>query len=100
MLLLSWHCEKGDSMITVKDKTTIAGISELRSQAEKILSSTKDHNVILERHNKPVVVMINYKQYETFEKMLDFAEDYVLGMLALERDKKSARRDFVDIDKW
>ena len=32
--------------------------------------------------------------------MLDFAEDYVLGMLALERDKKSTKKDFVDIEKW
>ena len=87
-------------MITVKEKTTIAGISELRDQSEKILNSVKDHPVILERHNKPVAVMIGYKRYATFQKMLDFAEDYILGLIASERDKHASKKDFIDIDKW
>ena len=87
-------------MITIKEKATIAGISELRNQSEKILQSIKDHNVILERHNKPVAVMIDFKRYEVFEQLLDLAEDYVLGMIALQRDRKARKEDFVDIDKW
>ena len=87
-------------MITVKQKTSIAGISELRNKSEEILKNVKDHDVVSERHNKPVAVMIDYKQYELHEKMLDYAEDYVLGMLALERDKKSSKKDFIDIEKW
>ena len=87
-------------MITIKEKTTIAAISELRNQSEKILNNIQDHHVILERHNKPVAVMIGYKQYETFEKMVDLAEDYILGVLAVERDKKSTKKDFIDINRW
>jgi PHD/YefM family antitoxin component YafN of YafNO toxin-antitoxin module len=89
-------------MITVKDKSTIANISELRQKekSDEILRNLKDHKVILEKHNSPVAVMIDYQQYETLEKMLEFAEDYVLGMIAMERDKTAKKVDFVDIDKW
>ena len=87
-------------MITVRKKTTIATISELRNKSEQILKNVKDHNVILERHSKPVAVMVDYSKYEFWEQMLEFAEDYVLGNLALQRDKKSTSSDFVPIEKW
>lgn len=87
-------------MITVRQKATIAAISELRNKSEEVLKSVQDHHVILERHNKPVAVMIDYEQYEAFEKLLDYAEDYTLGMLARERDKKAKKSDFVDIKRW
>lgn len=87
-------------MITVKSKTTIAGISELRTQSDKILKNVRDHYVVLERHQKPVAVLIDYRKFEVFEKMLDYAEDYILGQLAKERDQHSKKSDFVDIDQW
>ncbi len=87
-------------MITIKEKSTIVSISELRTKAEEILNRLKENKVILSRHNKPVVVMLDYKQYETVEKMLGFAEDYILGSIALQRDVHAKKRDFVDIDKW
>ncbi len=85
-------------MITVKKKATIATISELRNKSSKILNSLKENRVILQRHKKPVAIMVDYKQYENVEEMLEFAEDYILGMTALQRDEKAKKRDFVDID--
>jgi PHD/YefM family antitoxin component YafN of YafNO toxin-antitoxin module len=87
-------------MMTVKEHTTIAAISELRNKSEAILHSLKENRVILERHKKPVAVMLDYKRFEAMEKMIDFSEDYILGALALERDKKSKPSDFIDIDAW
>ncbi len=87
-------------MITISDKATIAAISELRNKTEDILKQLADHHVILQRHNKPVAVMIGYKQYEQFKKLLDLAEEHALGTTALERDKKSSKKDFVDIKDW
>lgn len=89
-------------MITVKDKSTIANISELREKkkSEQILRNLKDHKIILEKHNSPVAVMIDYGQYETLEKLLEFAEDYVLGLMAKERDASVKKEDYIDIDKW
>lgn len=87
-------------MITIKKETTIAAISELRTKSAEVLKNLKDHDVVLERHNKPVAVMIDYKRYELQEKLLDWAEDYMLGMIALERDKGAKKSDFIDIEKW
>ena len=87
-------------MITVKKESTIAGLSELRTKSDAILQELKNHPVILEKHNKPVAVMIAYGRYALEEKMMDLAEDYILGCLAAERDKTSKPKDFVDIQKW
>lgn len=87
-------------MITIKHSATLASISELRTKSEEILSRLKENRVILERHNKPVAVMVDYAQYEKYEAMLDLAEDLVLGSLAAARDKAAKKGDFVDLDKW
>lgn len=87
-------------MITVKEKATIAAISELRNKSEQILHILKENQVILERHKRPVAVMLDYEQFERFNSMLDFAEDYILGSLALQRDKSAKKSDFVDLDQW
>ncbi len=87
-------------MITVKSEATIAGISELRNKSEKILDLLKSHRVILERHRKPIAVMINYEEYEKFQKIIELADDYLLGKMSLNRDKTAKKNDFVDIEKW
>jgi PHD/YefM family antitoxin component YafN of YafNO toxin-antitoxin module len=87
-------------MMTVKEKTTIASISELRNKSEAILHSLKSNRVILERHKHPIAVMLDYKRFELMEEMIDFAEDYILGAMAQQRDKNSKPSDFVDIDAW
>lgn len=92
--------EGRSDMITISDKATIAAISELRNKSEEILKQLGDHRVILQRHNKPVAVMIGYREYERLSQLIDLAEEYVLGMTALERDKKSGKKDFVDIENW
>lgn len=87
-------------MITVRDSATLASISELRSKSEEILSHLKSNRVILERHKKPIAVMIDFDQYEKFEALLELAEDLVLGMKALKRDRAAGKNDFVDLDQW
>ena len=87
-------------MITVRDKTTLASISELRNKSEQILSHLKENRVILERHQRPIAVMLDYAQYEKFEAMLELAEDLVLGTLASEQDRTAKKSDFVDLEQW
>ena len=87
-------------MITIADKSTIAGLSELRTKSEKILKQLEDHKVILQKHNKPVAVMLAYKQYINLMNLLDMVENRTLGEIALKRDQKSTGKDFVDIDEW
>lgn len=87
-------------MMTITDKTTIASLSELRTKSEEILKQLADHKVILQKHNRPVAVMLAFKQYEYLEKLLDLVEEYALGNLAKARDERSGRKDFIDIEKW
>ncbi len=87
-------------MITVKYSATLASISELRKKSMQILAQLKENRVILERHKKPVAVMIDYAQFEKLEAMLDLAEDLVLGTLARKRDRSSRKSDFIDLDRW
>ena len=87
-------------MITVKKETTIAGLSELRTKSEEILRELKGHPVILEKHSRPIAVMVDYQQYALEEEMLEYAEDYILGKLAAKRDQKAKPTDFIDIRKW
>ena len=87
-------------MITVKNRASIASISELRSKSKMVLKSMKDHPVILQRHNKPLAVLMDYKSFETLDAMLDYAEDYILGRLAARRERQARPADYVDIDEW
>ena len=87
-------------MFTVKHSATLASISELRTNSEQILSQLKENRVILERHKKPVAVMLDYAQYEKIEAMLELAEDLVLGTLAMERDRRADKKDFLDLERW
>lgn len=87
-------------MITINEKSSIAALSELRTKSEEILKQLSKNKVILQKHNKPVAVMISYQQYAVLEHLLDRIEDYTLGMTALERDKKTSQKDFVDIEEW
>ncbi len=87
-------------MITISERATIAALSELRTKSEEILKQLSKNRVILQKHNKPVAVMLSYQQYAALEQLLDRIEDYTLGMTALERDQKASKKDFVDIEKW
>ena len=68
--------------------------------SEEILKQLSKNKVILQKHNKPVAVMLSYQQYSVLEELLDRIEEYTLGMTALERDKKASQKDFVDIEEW
>lgn len=72
-------------MITVKEDTTLVGISELRTNIDKILEEAKKHKVLIERRNKPVAVLLAIERYADIEKILGTLEDVTLGYLAKER---------------
>ena len=63
-------------MITMKKDTTLVGISELRNQPDKIFNEMRKRLVVIEKHHKPVAVLVPVEQFEEMEKLLDFVEDY------------------------
>jgi len=39
-------------MITIKEDTTLVGVSELRTKMDEILKESKKHKVLIEKRNK------------------------------------------------
>lgn len=86
-------------MITVKEETTLVGISELRNQPEKILKEMRKRPVVIERHRKPVAVLVPIEQFEDREELFDFVEDQILGYLARQREKKHRNPKWVSLEE-
>ena len=85
-------------MYTMKEETTLVGVSELRTKLEKILEAARRHKVVIEKRNKPVAVLIAIERYNEMEELLDLIEDYEFGRIAGEREKKSSRKDYIRLD--
>ena len=86
-------------MITVKEDTTLVGVSELRTNIDRVLEEAKKHKVLIEKRNKPVAVLFTIERYERMEEILDALEDIALGYLAREREAASKPEDYLDIHK-
>jgi prevent-host-death family protein len=85
-------------MITVKENTTLVGVSELRSGIDKILEKAKNGLVIIEKRHKPQAVLLSSEEYEHMQNTIETAEDLVLGFMAQERFEKSADKDYIPIE--
>jgi prevent-host-death family protein len=86
-------------MITVKENTTLVGVSELRGGIEKVLAKAKLGPVILEKRNKPAAVLLSDAQYRRMLDVYELAEDLVLGQIASRRRRSARDSDYVDIEK-
>lgn len=85
-------------MITVKEDTTLVGVSEFRTHVDEIIEETKKHKVLIGKRNKPVAVLINMEKFHQMESTLDLLEDFALGFLAQERESQSKSSDYLDIE--
>ena len=85
-------------MLTVKENTTLVGISELRAGIDKILEKARKGLVIIEKRHKPQAVLMSTEEYEHLTSILDMAEDLVLGFIAADRFKNSKETDYLDIE--
>lgn len=86
-------------MYTIKEDTTLVGVSELRSRIDKVIEEAQHHKVIIEKRNKPIAVLIAIDQYNAMEEILDLVEDLELGRIARDREKNSKASDYIPIDK-
>jgi prevent-host-death family protein len=79
-------------MLTVKEDTTVVGITELRKMIPEILKKIKTEKVILTRRNRPIGILLDYQEFERIEQMVDLIEDDLLGKLANERTSRKSRK--------
>ena len=86
-------------MRRVKSDTTLIGISELRTQADAILKVAQHEPVIVEKHHKPMAVLVPIDEYERTHDALDAVEDCLLGLLAKEREQRSKRKDYLTLEE-
>ena len=86
-------------MRRVKGDTTLVGVSELRTQADEILKVAQQEPVIVEKHHKPMAVLIPITQYERTESILDTLEDTILGLLAKERERRTPRKAYLTLEE-
>ncbi len=85
-------------MITVKENTTLVGVSELRAGIDKVLEKAQEGLVIIEKRRKPQAVLISNEEYEHIQEIMEMAEDFVLGYIARERFENSNENDYVDLE--
>ena len=85
-------------MITVRENTTLVGVSELRKGIDKILEKAQEGIVVIEKRHKPAAVLMSNEEYQHIQNILEISEDLVLGFFADERFKNSKERDYVDIE--
>lgn len=85
-------------MITVKENTTLVGVSELRTGIDKVLEKAQDGLVIIEKRRKPQAVLISNEEYEHIQEIMEMAEDFVLGYLAKERFENSKKEDYIELE--
>lgn len=78
---------------------TIVGVSELRTQLDKVLKLAKESKVFLGKRQKPVAVLVPIEKYQETEDFLDRIEDVVLGYIAQERDKSTPLKDYIPLEK-
>ena len=86
-------------MITVKEDTTLVGISELRVNIDKVLEEIKKHKVIIGKRNKPVAVLLDVERYNQMEQILEVLEDFALGYLAKKRVQNSQPADYLTLEE-
>jgi prevent-host-death family protein len=79
-------------MITVEEKTTLVGVTELRKVINEILEKLKSTKVILTKRNKPVGVLVDYGEFRQIEEIMEALEDYILGTLAKERAQRKGKK--------
>jgi prevent-host-death family protein len=85
-------------MITVKENTTLVGVSELRTGIDNILKKAKEGLVVIEKRHKPQAVLLSSEEYEHMQNIVETAEDLVLGFMARDRFKSSTDKDYIPIE--
>jgi len=86
-------------MVTVKEQTTLVGISELRTKVDEILQRMNRSTVVIERRRKPLAVMLPIARYEEMEALLELVEDRILGLLAMARYRGTPRKAYLPLEQ-
>jgi len=82
-------------MMTVKENTTIVGVSELRTKLEEVLKASKYSKIIINQRNKPIAVLMDIDVYNRLDELIEEWSDQQLAHEAKTRSSKSKRSDYI-----
>ena len=85
-------------MKTFLKDTTLIQTSELRTRLDEALRLAKTGRVIIEKHHKPVAVLVDPERFEQMEEALEGLSDVVLALEARVREQGSKASDFVSLE--
>lgn len=83
----------------VRENTTLVQASELRTRLDEILSRAKASRVVVEKHHKPVAVLLDLEEFERIEQALEDLSDLVLALEARTRERKAKAGAYVPLEK-
>ncbi|GEM_PF-1378535 len=86
-------------MQTISENTTLVPVSEIRTQFDAILKELKHSHVVIERHSKPVAVLIDPKEYKKMDEMLEHLSDVLLALEAHKREVPFKKQDYIPLEK-
>lgn len=86
-------------MRRVEEDTTFVGISEFRTQADAILKVAQHESVVVEKRHKPMAVLVPITEYRRTQETLERLEDYLLGLLAKERERHSQPTSYLTLEE-
>ena len=84
-------------MISVKENTTLVGVSEFRTNPEAVFKQMNKSTVILEKRNRPLAVLLPIERYEELERAMEWLEDQALGYLAQSREKQTPKGRYIPL---
>jgi len=80
------YCRFGGATMTMKkDNTAFAGISELRTDAARLLKGLSKHHIIVTKRNRPLGVILDYQDFENIMTTIDELEDALISIMSKER---------------
>ena len=83
----------------IKGKTAIAKVSDLRYELDEILAQVKDSPVELEKHSKPVAILVDPKRFAEMEAKLEQAEDILLAFEARDRELSAKGKGYLTLEQ-
>ena len=73
-------------MRIIKADTALAALSELRTRMDEILAQLRQTPVVLEKHRRPVAVLVSPARFEEMQRALESACDIMLAYEARRRE--------------
>ena len=75
----------------MNEKTALFGITDLRTEAKKMLGALKHSRVIITERNAPRAVVLDYGDYQKMRELIDLAEEG-LDAIEIAKRRKSSKR--------